>query len=212
MNTLEALKLFDLDSLENLNSKSLKSKYHKLAKIKHPDKNSGSHKEFVALKEAYLLLNKELTNYTSSAQENELSEIENLSKEEIIDKYKQTSTSLVAYQNAMANQIFSLDLTSQSVTETIEKYKNKKTDLKSSFEQDLSKLEKEIYPNFLRRALFFVWPTISEAEFSDKFTNLKKAYIQKEKELSSSFYEDLIINLTSGINQISTTIQKLDVN
>lgn len=209
MNTTDALKLFEADSLDTLTNKSLKTKYHKLAKIKHPDKNSGNHKDFVELKEAYNLLQKELENIDQS-QNVELENLDKLSKEEILDKYKETSTNLTVYRSAVTNQIFSLDLTNQNVTTTISKYKKKKNDLKSDFESDLTRLEKEVYPNFFRRMLFFVWPTIDEVEFWEKFARLKSDYVEKESRLNKDFYEDLIINLTTGINQISSTIQKID--
>jgi curved DNA-binding protein CbpA len=55
MNLNYALNLFGINSLENIDESQLKLKYIKLAKIAHPDK-SGSHEEFVVLKEAHDIL------------------------------------------------------------------------------------------------------------------------------------------------------------
>lgn len=55
MNINYALNLFGLHSLDNIDESNLKLTYIKLAKTKHPDK-SGSHEEFVALKEAHEML------------------------------------------------------------------------------------------------------------------------------------------------------------
>ncbi|NJK71664.1 MAG: hypothetical protein HC932_05505 [Thermales bacterium] len=50
----KALKIFNLESLENISFDELRAMYKKLAKERHPDMKLGSSEDFVELREAYV--------------------------------------------------------------------------------------------------------------------------------------------------------------
>lgn len=75
MNLIEALSVFGVTALSDETQVSLKRRYRKLAKEKHPDRTGGGSEDFIALQEAYILLKKEVkhtgeeeySSHTSSA-------------------------------------------------------------------------------------------------------------------------------------------------
>jgi curved DNA-binding protein CbpA len=60
MNLIEALSVFGMSSLSAETHVSLKRRYRKLAKEKHPDRTGGGSEEFIALQEAYVALKREV--------------------------------------------------------------------------------------------------------------------------------------------------------
>ncbi len=209
MNTTQALKIFDLYNPQELNLAELKKKYRQLAKNKHPD-NGGNHNEFIELNEAYNLLKKTIKDLQETNTEKEIEEFNNLSKEEIISKFEEKNSQLQNLENTITTQLFSLEITRQSVLQIIDEYKQKKEDLKFRFSAEIQKLEKSVYPNFFRKLFFFIWPTINSKDFWNNFYNIKQKYIEEEKIMIHSFYKELILDLNKGLNHIYNSIKSLD--
>jgi len=60
MNLIEALQVFDITTISGETTVSLKRRYRRLAKLRHPDSTGGGSEEFIKLQEAYVILKREV--------------------------------------------------------------------------------------------------------------------------------------------------------
>ena len=209
MNLQRALEIFNLDSLEGLDHKALKSMFKRLAKERHPDQG-GSNKDFVHLKEAHLILEKEIKNENVETTGNDL---KTLSKEEMLDKYYQdTRTLQVKIEDLQSNintQAETIDHIKQGAVEVMMEFEDQKKKLKEELDQAVNSLQKEYKSGFFKR-LFFFRPKMSEQEFWNAYNHQVHKYVKKNSDLNIELYKVMVSIYGDGLNNIARLVGKVD--
>jgi DnaJ domain len=210
MDLESALKIFNLNSLEDQDQDSLKKLYYKLAKEKHPDKKEGSEKEFVKLREGYLLLSTELDK-TSLVSTNNNRSLAKLSKEEILDRYyhdtKDLQLKLEEFKMKLREQTTALNRTKKEAEEAIVKFEINKQDLKINLDKEIQDLEQKFNTNFIQKLLFFL-PRMSQEEFWIEYHKKVKKYSKKDMQVDMEFFQKMLNVYGAGLNEISEHISE----
>jgi len=205
MNLEKALQIFDLADLTEIDLLTLKELYRKKAKTKHPDKKGGSNKDFVELREAYLILTADLKSRgitTSSRQ------LKTMSKEEILTQYYRDTTGLQLKIEEMANlqknQEAGLEKTQLQVDSLQRKYQLKKERNKHDLEKKINQLSQRFFKKFL----FFSF-RVNEKKFWKEYQKLIHKYQFRDKEIDIEFYQNIIDSYSNGLNQIVKSINEI---
>jgi len=213
----KALKIFDLETIENLSLESLKSMYRAQAFIKHPDKDGGSNGEFVELREAYLFLLTKVKpkKHKNTKVEDEIQEtaLKELSKEEILAKYfsetKVLQEKVEGQQLVTTKQIESLNRIKTEVEEIIANFDKQKQVLKDELEIILQDLETKVNPTFLKKFFLFFWPKMSEEEFWRRYNVEVNRFSRKDADLDIDFFKEMLGVYGNGLNDIANSITEL---
>ncbi len=200
MNLLQALQLFDInqEQLSYITPIELKESYHKLAKIKHPDKSGGDSSEFIALKDAYLLV-------STVVQENTTREMVSMDREEILNKYSNDTKDLHV---KLINQYQSINKIRSEVERLISEFETKKKDIESELDSSIEELEKK-YKKTIWQKLFFFFPTMSENEFREYYNELLQNQTLKLKDLDFELFKKMNTIYGRGLNEISETLDNI---
>jgi hypothetical protein len=188
MNLNYALNLFGLQTLENIDETKLKLTYIKLAKTKHPDK-SGSHEEFVALKEAHELLlgmmREKKTNLPGFL-------------------HNQNSTLTNSNYTVLKEQYEILEETRGSINTLLDKMQSRKRQIEMLALEELKEVEREIETN--------VWFKLSK-NFLNKYPQVyhdKKIALRiKSQNLKSSIDKQIFKEI---IGEYSKTMDMMAYN
>jgi hypothetical protein len=204
MNTNQALEIFDYAQINEFDLESLKSKYKKLAVQKHPDKSSGSHSDFIELREAYVLL---LEFAQQNTTQNNSKSIKMLNKEELLKKYfedtQDLQIELKSFQSSMLANIDSLSSVKKHAQLAVSKFERRREVLKKELEQEMTELERIIQPPIFQRVVFFFWPRPSEKFFWQEYYKHVQVYTRKDLDLELAFYKDMLSIYGSALNTIA---------
>jgi hypothetical protein len=210
MNTQLALEIFAYSSLSEFDLESLKSKYKKLALKKHPDKSSGSHSDFIELREAYLIL-------LEFAQKNTVDlkthSIKGMDKDELLKKYfedtEELQIQIQSVQSTLLSNIETLSKVKNKAKLVIDKFERKREWLKSELESEMAQLERIIQPPLLQRLVFFFWPQPSEKYFWDQYYKHVQTYTRKDLDLELALYKDMLAIYGEALNTIAGDVTKV---
>ena len=199
MDFSKALKIFSLDSLENLTHKDLKSRFKKLAKETHPDQG-GDHYEFIELKNAYDLLLSKIKNIEP------ITDLTTLAKEDILNKYYEDTGNLLArideLEKKEENNTKILESIQVEANTILDSYQQKREMLKIEFETLVDRLEKKYKGNFFQKILFFL-PRMSESKFWDVYDNYKNNFSEQDSKLNIQTYKELVGIYGKGLNKLT---------
>jgi curved DNA-binding protein CbpA len=193
MNLNYALNLFGLRTLENVDETSLKLTYIKLAKTKHPDK-SGSHEEFVALKEAHELLLDILKQKKSN-----------------LPAFLASQSSTLSQTNygVLKEQYEILEDTRESVNTLIYKMQSRKKQIELIAIEELRGLEKEIDNN--------VWFKMSKTflnkypqAYYDKKTSLRIKAQNLKSSVDKQIFKEIISEYSKSLDLLAYNLTLID--
>jgi hypothetical protein len=200
MNLLQALELFNIsqEQLSYITPQELKELYHKLAKIKHPDKSGGDSGEFIALKDAYLLI-------STVVQENTTRDMVSLEKDEILNRYSSETKDL---HLKLINQYQSINKIRNEVEKLINEFEQKKKEIEIDLDVGVEELEKKYKKKFWQKVLFFL-PSMSESDFREYYNELLQDQTLKLKELDFELFKKMNTIYGKGLNEISETLDNI---
>lgn len=191
MDLKQALKVFQLEHLEDLGLDQIKLKYRTLARETHPDKG-GDSKAFIEIQEAYNIL----INEYDSQRDPSLKELKILSKEEILEKYYKDKKSFeieisqlesaISKKNQIVNQTF---FQAKKLTNTYNQVTEK---VQSDFEEKINKLHSDYFPSAWKRLLFF-WNLKKKTEFESHLNHLISNY----QNVLDNKYRDYLTDLNN---------------
>lgn len=214
----QALEVFELEDLDSTTFNSFRKLYKKLAKQRHPDTKDGSDKEFVELREAYVLLSEygEFPDFTeenpnaiklSKASKNTL---KSLTKDEIIKKYYKDTQKLEneidVYKGFVENQEHIISKIKIRVAKITKDFDQEKSLLKNNLKTELKNLDHKYRSNKWRRLIFFL-PSNSEKEYWEHYNKQLDQYSTKYSELNISFFKLILTCYGNGLNKISKQMQ-----
>ena len=195
MNLNYALNLFGLQSLEYIDESKLKLAYIRLAKTKHPDK-SGSHEEFVALKEAHEILietlKKKKSNLPSFLQSNE-----------------NTSLSQTNYA-VLRDQYELIEETKLSVNDLIGRMQSRKKQIELEGVEELKSIEKEIDANlWFRLAKTFLnkYPQ----SYYDRKTALRVKSQNMKSAVDKQVFKEIIGEYAKTMDMMTLNLSMIDL-
>jgi hypothetical protein len=194
MNLNHALNLFGLTTLESVDESLLKLTYIKLAKTKHPDK-SGSHEEFVSLKEAHELL---------------LAIIRKKRNETLPGFLHNDRTTLTAVNyNVLKNQYETLETTRSSINNLIDKMQTRKKQIEMSGIDELKDIEREIDGN--------VWFKLSKTflnkypqTYYDKKTALRVKSQNLKNSIDKQIFREIISEYSKAMDMMTYNLTQID--
>lgn len=193
MNLNYALNLFGLTSLDNIDETVLKLSYIKLAKTKHPDK-SGSHEEFVALKEAHELL----------------VGIVRMKKSNLPDfLYSQNSSLTPNNYKVLKDQYELLQSTRGNVNNLIDKMQSRKKQIEHTGVEELKDIEREIDGN--------VWYKMSKTflnkypqSYYDKKTALRVKSQNLKNSVDKQIFREIISEYSRTMDNMTFYLTQID--
>lgn len=208
----KALEVFGLDGLDNTTFNDFRKLYKKLAKQRHPDTKKGTDKEFVELREAYVLLSEygdfaenESTNAIKISKANK-NALKTLTKDEVIKKYykdtRKLENQIEVYKEYFENQDSIISRIKNRVTKITEEFDKEKTILKKDLKKEIKRLDKKYRSGTLQRILFFL-PSRSEKEYWEQYNHQLDEYSAKYAELNISFFKLILTCYGNGLNKIS---------
>jgi hypothetical protein len=194
MNLNHALNLFGLTTLESVDESLLKLTYIKLAKTKRPDK-SGSHEEFVSLKEAHELL---------------LAIIRKKRNETLPGFLHNDRTTLTAVNyNVLKNQYETLETTRSSINNLIDKMQTRKKQIEMSGIDELKDIEREIDGN--------VWFKLSKTflnkypqTYYDKKTALRVKSQNLKNSIDKQIFREIISEYSKAMDMMTYNLTQID--
>lgn len=195
----QALVIFSIDEtqLHYITPDEIKEAYRKLAKEKHPDKAGGNNKEFVKLREAYLIV-------SSIVQQNTGRALMALDKDEILSRYQQDTTKLY---KTISEQFQSISKIRSEVEVLISDFETKKKELEGELSTAIVDLEAKYKKNLFQKVFFFL-PHMSEKEFWQTYHDLVNKQTSKYKNLDFELFKQMAIIYGEGLNQISEILDK----
>jgi hypothetical protein len=215
----QALEVFELEDLETTTFNNFRKLYKKLAKQRHPDTKDGSDKEFVELREAYVLLS-EYGDFADFEEENpnaiKLSKttkntLKSLTKDEIIKKYYKDTQNLEneidVYKGFVENQEHIITRIKHRVSKITKDFDHEKDLLKKDLKLELKRLDIKYRSNNWRKVLFFL-PSNSEKEYWENYNKQLDEYSAKYSELNTSFFKLILTCYGNGLNKISKQMQQ----
>jgi hypothetical protein len=210
MNLQRALEIFGLDNLIDLDARSLKILFKKLAKERHPDQG-GNHRDFVLLKEAHIILEKEVE--SSQHYDPSSKDLKAFSKEDILNKYYQDTRQLQVQIEVLKvnfdDQAETLDQVTLGAQQVLEKFAEEKEKLKKELDISIEKLEKSYNPSLLQKVLFFL-PKLNEKEFWNAYQIQVSKYTKKNADLDTELYRIMLSVYGEGLNNIARLVGKVD--
>ncbi len=210
----KALEVFELESLNSLTFNDFRVLYKKLAKQKHPDTKSGSEKEFVKLREAYVLLSEygefsdEQKKHKNALKISKKSKnhLKSLTKDEIINKYfkdtRKLENEVGVFKGYVENQETVISKIKRKVKKITSDFDKEKDILKSDLKKEIKKIERQHKPSIFHRILFFL-PQKNEEEYWDEYNKHLEEYSTKYAELSISFFKLMLTCYGDGLNTIT---------
>jgi uncharacterized protein YukE len=208
MNLVRALQIIGIGSFEELTTYELKARYRKLAKEKHPDRQNGSHKEFVALREAYVFLSKEL-----EKNQPVNSDLQTMTKDEILSKYfaetRELNLRVESLEDSVQNQIVVLHDLKQSVEEVIQEFEASKQSLQNQLDKEIQDLQSQFEPNLIQKILFFL-PRMKTEHFWQMYNQKVAEYSKKNQKLDYEFNKKLLEIYGEGLNEITDIVSRFE--
>lgn len=199
-----ALKIFEITDLGGIDVDNLKFLYKNQAKKKHPDRNGGNAKEFVKLKEAYLILQKEALKNNSSGRKTRI--LANLSKEELLETYYNDTAKLQFQINFLQEQVEeTLQETKFQVEEVIKDFEYKKEFTQNEVRKSIEKIREEFNKSLIKKFSSFFLPNVND-KFLEKCDKLIKENSIKQAKLDMEFYKTLVNLYGESLNAISESI------
>lgn len=194
-----ALSTFAIDEeqLHYITPVEIKEMYRQLAKQKHPDKIGGNNKQFIDLKDAYILL-------STIVQQNVGRSMVALNKDEILNRYQQDTTKLY---KTITEQFQSISKIRNEVEDLIGDFEDKKKDLEQELNGAIEELESR-YKKTLFQKIFFFLPHMSEKDFWETYHDLVNKQTGKYKNLDFELFKQMAIIYGEGLNQISEILDK----
>ncbi len=194
MNINLALNLFGLNSLESVDESLLKLTYIKHAKTKHPDK-SGSHEEFVALKEAYELL---------------LGVVRKKRNESLPTFLHSENTTLSSTNyHVLKNQYETLETTRSSINNLLDKMQSRKKQIELAGVDELKNIEREIDGN--------VWFKLSKTflnkypqTYYDKKTALRVKSQNLKNSIDKQIFREIISEYSKAMDVMTYNLTQID--
>ncbi len=200
-----ALKIFEISNIDGLNLDSLKSAYKNQAKKKHPDRNGGNSKDFVKLKDAYVVLQKEVVKSNSTGRK-----LKTLSKDELLDVYYNDTGKLRLQINLLQEQTEdTLQETKVEVERIIEDFEIKRKLAQEEVKQNIEKSRQDFNKSLLNKFLFF-WPNSRESDFWKKYDEELAKHSKRQTELDMEFYQIILDIYGKSLNEISQIINNND--
>lgn len=189
MNLNYALNLFGINSIDSLNESQLKLTYIKLAKTKHPDR-SGSHEEFVELKEAHDILleiiKQKKNNFPS-----------------FLANHERSSLTVTNY-NVLKDQFELLESAKDNISGLITKMQTRKKELESECIEELKAHEQALENN--------LWFKLSKnflSKYPQSYHDQKTKLRIKSQSLKSSIDKQVFKEI---ISEYSKTMDLLQLN
>ena len=200
-----ALKIFEIPNIDGLNLDSLKYAYKNQAKKKHPDRNGGNSKDFVKLKEAYVVLQKEVVKSNSTGRK-----LKTLSKDELLDVYYNDTGKLRLQINLLQEQTEdTLQETKVEVERIISDFEVKRKMAQEEVKQNIEKSRQDFNKSLLNKFLFF-WPNSRESDFWKKYDEELAKHSKRQTELDMEFYQIILDIYGKSLNEISQIINNND--
>jgi DnaJ domain len=195
----QALQTFAIgeDQLHYLTPEEVKEMYRQLAKQKHPDKTGGNSRQFIELKDAYIMI-------SSIVQQNVGRSMIALDKDEILNRYQQDTTKLY---RTITEQFQSISKIRTEVEDLIYEFENKKKELEGELNSAIETLESS-YKKTLFQKIFFFLPSMSEKDFWETYHALVNKQTNKYKNLDFELFKQMAIIYGEGLNQISEILDK----
>ncbi|MEM1312610.1 MAG: hypothetical protein AAGF07_04060 [Patescibacteria group bacterium] len=210
MSLKQALEVFGLDSVSHLDVNGLKSLFKKLAKERHPDQG-GSHRDFILLKEAHIILEKEVKSKPASNSPN--NDLQAFTKEDILERYykdtRQLQVQIKELKVHFENQAETLDQVTNGTQQLLEKFSKEKEKLKSELDESIIKLEKNYNPSLLQKVLFFL-PKLNEKEFWNAYQVEVAQYKKRTADLDNELHRIILSVYGEGLNNIARLVGKVD--
>ena len=201
-----SLKIFEITDLNGLDIDNLKFLYKNQAKKKHPDRNGGNTKEFVKLKEAYLVLQKEVLKNSSNGRKTRT--LANLTKEELLETYYNDTAKLQFQINFLQEQAEeTLQETKSQVEEIIRDFEYKKEFTQNEIRKSIEKMRGEFNKSLIKKFSSFFLPTVKD-QFWEKCNKLIEENSKKQTELDMEFYKTLLNIYGESLNTISAIISQ----
>lgn len=195
----QALQTFGIgeDQLHYLTPDEVKEMYRQLAKQKHPDKKGGNNRQFIELKDAYIMI-------STIVQQNVGRSMIALDKDEILNRYQQDTTKLY---RTITEQFQSISKIRTEVEELISEFETKKQELEGELNSAIETLETK-YKKTLFQKIFFFLPSMSEKDFWETYHALVNQQTNKYKNLDFELFKQMAIIYGEGLNQISEILDK----
>jgi DnaJ domain len=195
----QALQIFGIseDQLHYLTTNEVKEKYRQLAKQKHPDKTGGNNRQFIELKDSYIMI-------STIVQQNVGRSMVTLGKDEILNRYQQDTSKLY---RTITEQFQSISKIRTEVEDLITEFEAKKKELESELNGAIEELEAK-YKKTLFQKIFFFLPHMSEREFWQTYHELVNRQTSKYKNLDFELFKQMAIIYGEGLNQISEILDK----
>ena len=200
-----ALKIFEITDLDGIDIDNLKFLYKNQAKKKHPDRNGGNSKEFVKLKEAYVILQKEaLKNNLNGRKTRTLA---NLTKEELLETYYNDTGKLQFQLNFLQEQTEeALQDTKSQVEDIIRDFEVKREVAQNEIRKSIEKMREDFNKSLIKKFSFFL-PSVKE-QFLQRCGDLIKENSKKQTELDMKFYQTMLTIYGETLNSISEIISQ----
>jgi hypothetical protein len=211
----QALEVFGLENLNKTTFNDFRTLYKQLAKKRHPDTKSGSDKDFVELREAYVLLSEygefaeisDTNNQTSSKKIKNSkaltkNNLKTLTKEDLIKRYYRDTlklnNELDNYQGYIKKQESVINKIKTKVTKITKEYDIEKSLLKKEI-RSLDRIKK---PSWFKR-FFFFFQSKTERENWERYERQLELYSTKYSELHLTFFKLILSCYGDGLNKIS---------
>jgi hypothetical protein len=195
----QALKIFVIseDQLHYVTPSEVKEKYRQLAKQKHPDKTGGNNRQFIELKDAYIMV-------STIVQQNVGRSMIALDKDEILNRYQQDTSKLY---KTITEQFQSISKIRTEVEDLISEFEEKKKELESELNNAIEDLESKYKKNLFHKIFFFL-PHMTEKDFWETYHELVNNQTSKYKNLDFELFKQMAIIYGEGLNQISEILDK----
>jgi len=200
-----ALKIFEITDLDGIDIDNLKFLYKNQAKKKHPDRNGGNSKEFVKLKEAYVILQKEVLKNNLNGRKTRT--LANLTKEELLETYYNDTGKLQFQLNFLQEQTEeALQDTKSQVEDIIRDFEVKREVAQNEIRKSIEKMREDFNKSLIKKFSFFL-PSVKE-QFLQRCGDLIKENSKKQTELDMKFYQTMLTIYGETLNSISEIISQ----
>lgn len=210
MDLVQALNIFGIDEIGELDGESLKIVYRTLAKQKHPDRSGGNSMAFVELKEAYVFLQKYFIENPITASGSK--KLKTLSKEELLENYYRDTRQLQLRLDFLETE------TQLALTQTEEqfdgiwlKFEDERSRLRHELESTITELQKKANRSLLQKILFFI-PKMSQEEFWQRYNLEVDKYARLHSDLDLEFFKMILDLYGKSLNKIGKIVTKQEQN
>jgi len=206
MDLAQALEVFGIDEVGELDADSLKIVYRTLAKQKHPDRSGGNSVAFVELKEAYVFLQKYFIENPAHGSSNK--KLKTLSKEELLENYYRDTRQLQLRLDFLQTE------TQLALTQTEEQFdgiwmnfEDQRSQLRQELEGIITELQRKANRSLVQKILFFL-PRMSQEEFWQRYNLEVDKYARLHSDLDLQFFKMILDLYGKSLNKIGRIVTK----